>query len=48
MKRPVNKKERIRAKRSIYNEVDTHRWATKMEIQRLIGGKPDLKLKGMD
>jgi hypothetical protein len=40
----VHTKGTNRSKPSIYNELDTHKWATKMEIQHLIGGKRDLKL----
>ena len=29
------------------NGPDSHKWETKMEIIRLISGKPDLKLKSL-
>jgi hypothetical protein len=25
---------------------DSHKWANKMEVQRILSGKPDLKIKG--
>ncbi|MHC4501639.1 MAG: hypothetical protein ACYS9T_00785 [Planctomycetota bacterium] len=45
MKRLVDIKEENISKPSVYTGLDTHKWATKMEIQRLLGTKPDLKLK---
>ncbi|MHC4620292.1 MAG: hypothetical protein ACYTEQ_21295 [Planctomycetota bacterium] len=34
-----------RCKALIYKGVNTHKWASKMEIHRLIGGRPELRLK---
>ncbi|MHC4061123.1 MAG: hypothetical protein ACYSUC_02895 [Planctomycetota bacterium] len=45
MKRLVDIKEENRPKPSVYTGLDTHKWATKIEIQRLIKGKPDPQLK---
>jgi len=28
----------------IYNGIDSHKWASKIEIQHLISSKPDLKV----
>jgi len=33
--------------RQTYGGLDSHKWPTKMEIQRLLCGKPDLKIKAM-
>ena len=38
------KKRRV-LKTTIFNRLDTHKWANKMEIYRLLGGKPEMKLK---
>ncbi len=45
MKKSSNKKTKKGSKPLIHNGLDAHAWATKMEIRRLVGGKPDLKLK---
>ncbi|HUT30894.1 MAG TPA: hypothetical protein VMX13_13965 [Sedimentisphaerales bacterium] len=41
-----NKKARSRSKPPICKELDAHNWQTKMEVQRLIAGKPELSLQG--
>jgi hypothetical protein len=44
MKKLVKKKRLIKFKHRVDNEIDCHNWATKMEIHRLISGKPDIKV----
>ena len=48
VKRLSNKKTAKGPKPPTHNGLDAHAWATKMEIRRLVGGKPDLKLKETD
>jgi len=45
MLRRSDKKRNITSKPILNNGPDSHRWESKMEIIRLISGKPDLKLK---
>jgi len=45
MKRLQDNKKISRYKRLVYGGLDSHKWATKMEIRRLLSGKPDLKIK---
>jgi len=45
MKRPIDREKRGKSKRSIRYGLDSHKWATKMEIRRLLSGKPDLNIK---
>ena len=40
-----DKKRFLKPKPAPYNRIDCHRWENKMEIIRLISGKPELKLK---
>ncbi len=40
-----DKKRYLKPKPSQYSGLDSHIWKTKMEIVRLISGKPELKLK---
>ena len=47
MKKLINNKKIIKSKPAIYNALDSHKWATKMEIHRLMSGKPDLKIKAL-
>jgi len=44
MKKMSKKKRLIRFKHRVDNEIDCHDWATKMEIHRLMSGKPDIKV----
>lgn len=44
MKRPVKKRRLIKFRHRVDNQIDCHSWATKMEIHRLLSGKPDIKL----
>jgi hypothetical protein len=44
MKRSTNKKRAFKSRPAAYRELNGHKWATKMEIKRLLGGKRDLKL----
>ncbi len=41
----IDNKRAIKSKPTTYHGLDSHKWATKMEIQRLLSGKPDLKIK---
>jgi hypothetical protein len=43
--RQSDKKRLPKPKPSQYSALDSHVWKTKMEIVRLISGKPDLKPK---
>jgi len=45
MKRPQHNKKTGISKLLVYNGLDSHKWATKMEIKRLLSGKPDLRIK---
>jgi len=45
MSRRSNKKRNIKSRPAQYNVLDSHRWESKMEIIRLISGKPDIKIK---
>lgn|GEM_PF-3678732 len=38
-------KRLIKSNLPMYHGLDSHKWATKMEIQRLLSGKPELKIK---
>jgi hypothetical protein len=44
MKTQIKKKRLIKFKHRMDNQIDCHDWATKMEIHRLISGKPDIKV----
>jgi hypothetical protein len=44
MKKLSNNKRLIKFKHRIDNQINCHDWATKMEIHRLMSGKPDTKL----
>jgi hypothetical protein len=44
MKKQTKKKRLIKFKHIVDNQIDCHNWATKMEIQRLLSGKPDIKV----
>ena len=48
VKRLSNKKTTKGHKFPTHNGLDAHAWATKMEMRRLVEGKPDLKLKETD
>ena len=45
MKSLINKIRRTKSKPTIYSALNSHKWATKVEMHRLIAGKPDLKIK---
>jgi hypothetical protein len=45
MKKLNDKKRTIKLTMTINPLLDSHNWATKMEIIRIISGKPDLKIK---
>jgi len=44
MKKWFIRKTKSKVKAPIFSELNVHNWATKMETQHLIAGKPDLKL----
>ena len=44
MKKWFIRKIKSKVKAPIFSELNVHNWATKMETQHLIAGKPDLKL----
>jgi hypothetical protein len=46
MKWLLGRKQTDRSPAPIFSEVDTHKWASKIELQRLIGGKAELKPAG--
>jgi len=43
MKKPIDKKKLAKTRPCIYNELNAHTWATKLEIRRQLSAKPDLK-----
>jgi hypothetical protein len=45
MKRLIDSNRAIKPEPTTYHGLDSHKWATKMEIQRLLSGKPDLKIQ---
>ena len=45
MSRRTDKKKCLKSSPSQYSVLDSHIWESKMEIIRLISGKPELKLK---
>ena len=45
MFRRSDKKRSFKSRPAPNNGPDSHKWETKMEIIRLISGKPDLKIK---
>jgi hypothetical protein len=45
MKKLNDKKRTTKSTMTINPVLDSHKWATKMEIMRLISGKPELKIK---
>jgi hypothetical protein len=44
MKKWFTRKNKKRVRQPIFCELNIHSWATKMETQHFIAGKPDLKL----
>jgi hypothetical protein len=45
MLRRIDKKRSVKPRPAPCNTLNCHRWESKMEIIRLISGKPELKLK---
>ncbi len=45
MKKTSDSNKAIKSKPSLYYGLNAHKWATKMEVRRLLSGKPDLELK---
>jgi hypothetical protein len=41
----IDKKRRTKSRPTIHSVLNSHKWATKVEMHRLIAGKPDLKIK---
>lgn len=48
MKIHNSKKRRIKYRRTIHRQPDSHTWATKMEIRGLLSGKRELKLEPLE
>ena len=48
MKKRNGRKRRIKYKRLIHRQPDSHTWATKMEIRGLLSGRPELKLEPVE
>ncbi|MHC4424351.1 MAG: hypothetical protein ACYSWR_06760 [Planctomycetota bacterium] len=48
MKKLLNTKRTIKFKPTIHSQLDSHKWATKMEVHHLLSGKRDLKLKEVE
>ena len=42
MKQSIYSKKAVKRKLREDNWLDSHKWATKMEIRRILSGKPDL------
>lgn len=45
IKKTSNSNKTIKSKPSLYYGLNAHKWATKMEVRRLLSENPDLKLK---
>lgn len=45
MKRRSDSNKTIKSKPLEYYGLNAHKWATKMEVQHLLSGKPDLEIK---
>jgi len=45
MKKTSDSNKTIKSNPSLYYGLNAHKWATKMEVRRLLSGKPDLELK---
>jgi hypothetical protein len=48
MKKRFYERTKIRYRPKIHSQLDSHKWASKMEIRCLLSGKPDLKLKPVE
>jgi hypothetical protein len=44
MKNAIKAHRTVKCRPAIYNGVDSHKWANKMEIQHLISCKPDVEV----
>jgi len=42
MKKRIHKRKTVKSRHPVGNRLDSHKWATKIEIRRLLSGKPDL------
>jgi len=45
MKRTKDKKDTGKSRPQASSGLDSHKWATKMELRRLLSGKPELRIK---
>ena len=45
MKKSSGKERKGRPKRRVQFRLNSHEWATKVEFQRVISGKPDLEIR---
>jgi hypothetical protein len=45
MKKTGNSNKTIKSRLLVFYGLNAHKWATKMEVRRLLSGKPDLELK---
>jgi hypothetical protein len=45
LKKTIDKNTKLCLQPALYKELNVHKWATKIEAQHLIGGKPELELK---
>ena len=48
MKKLFYKRTKIKYRPKIHSQLDSHKWASKMEIRCLLSGKPDLKLEAAE
>jgi hypothetical protein len=48
MKKLIGKKTGTKHKPTIHSQLDSHTWATKMEIRQLLSGKRDLRLEPVE
>lgn len=45
MRKARDKKTTGKSRPHAHSGLDSHKWATKMELRRLLSGKPDLRIK---
>jgi hypothetical protein len=48
MRRSINKIRKTIRNAAISSQVDAHKWATKMEVCRVLSGKRDLEIKPVE
>ncbi|MFZ2145732.1 MAG: hypothetical protein WAV28_00815 [Sedimentisphaerales bacterium] len=44
MKKTGDSNKKIKSRPSLYYGLNAHKWDTKMEVRRLLSGKPELEL----